>query len=121
MMRESPTRISACMILPSGPTARLVSSAPSAFLYQSIACAALSSVNCGVTVWCPSGIAFFALAMFFLLHCTRSPPFCGGGDRAATRFERLNRVIYTADVHEKGSVHDRPGEPFVARGCAIRA
>ena len=63
MMSESPMRISACMIFPSGPTARATSSAPSAFLYQSMACAALSRVSCGVTVWCPSGTAFFAFAM----------------------------------------------------------
>ena len=71
MMRESPMRNSACMILPSGPTARDTSSAPSAFLYQSIACAALSRVSCGVTVWCPSGTAFFAFAIstsFITIH-----------------------------------------------------
>jgi len=51
------------MTFPSGPTARDISSAPKAFLYQSMACAALSSVSCGVTVWNHSGIAFFAFAM----------------------------------------------------------
>src|SRR5206468_3829761 len=69
MMNESPMRISACMILPSGPTARATSSAPRAFLYQSIAFAALSSISCGVTVWCPSGIGFFAFAITDLLSC----------------------------------------------------
>jgi hypothetical protein len=37
MTSESPIFSSACMIFPSGPTARDRSSAPSAFLYQSIA------------------------------------------------------------------------------------
>ena len=50
MMRELPIVSSACMILPSGPMLRLTSSAPSAFLYQSIVLAASSNVNCGVIV-----------------------------------------------------------------------
>ena len=50
-----------------GPTARDTSSAPSAFLYHSIACAALSRVSCGVTVWYPSGTAFFAFVPSRLL------------------------------------------------------
>src|SRR6185295_11865922 len=62
-----PIRISACRILPSGPTARATSSAPRPFLYQSIACAALSHASCGVTVWCPGGTGLFALAMVKLL------------------------------------------------------
>ncbi len=65
-------RSSACMIFPSGPTARPFSSAPSACLYQSIAAAALSSVSCGVTVWNPGGIGLFALAMDNLLHSPRN-------------------------------------------------
>src|SRR4051794_25870279 len=63
MMRELPICSSACIILPSGPAARDVSSAPSAFLYQSIASAALSNVSCGVIVWSPWGTALFAFAM----------------------------------------------------------
>src|SRR5439155_10875735 len=74
--RESPMRTSACRIFPSGPAARDTSSAPRAFLYHSIACAALSRVSCGVTVWYPSGTAFFAFVISTsfgskprVLHC----------------------------------------------------
>src|SRR5438132_2025051 len=74
MMRESPIRTSACMIFPSGPVARATSSAPSAFLYQSIACAALSSVSCGVTVWYPSGTALFAVAIATSFDCGHEAP-----------------------------------------------
>ena len=50
MMTEFPIRISAWMTLSSGPRARVTSSAPSAFLYHSIARAAFCIVSCGVTV-----------------------------------------------------------------------
>ena len=50
MIGESPMRTSACRIFPSGPTAREISSAPSAFLYHAIDCTALSSESVGVTV-----------------------------------------------------------------------
>ena len=63
MKRESPIFSSACMILPSGPALRLTSSAPNAFLYQSIVCAALSRISCGVIVWNPSGTGFAAFAI----------------------------------------------------------
>src|SRR5438552_13641452 len=63
MAREFPILISACMSLPPGPTLRLIASAPSAFLYQSIVCAALSRVSCVVIVWYPSGTGFAAFAI----------------------------------------------------------
>src|SRR6266852_6248031 len=60
---ESPILISACMILPSGPTARESSSAPSAFLYHAIASLAGLTTKLGVMVRSPSGMGRFALAM----------------------------------------------------------
>src|SRR5690242_9895314 len=63
MIRELPIWISAWMIFPSGPADDDFSSAPSAFLYHSIACAVLSRMRCGVTVWKPSGTGLFALAI----------------------------------------------------------
>src|SRR5215470_9553481 len=44
--------------------ARDTSTAPKAFLYHSSVLAALSIDSTGVTVWCPSGTACFALVTF---------------------------------------------------------
>ncbi len=98
MIRESPMRISACMIFPSGPTAREISSAPSAFLYHSSASTARSSVSCGVTVWWPSGTACLAFDMSNLLHQTSLAFSC---DADATR----KLIKFTASLsHNFGCV-----------------
>ncbi|MEA2701032.1 MAG: hypothetical protein QOI66_5303 [Myxococcales bacterium] len=63
MMGAPATRISACMILPSGPGLTATTWAPNAVWYQSMAFAAWSSVSMGVTAVNPSGTDLFALAM----------------------------------------------------------
>src|SRR5947199_4937402 len=121
MIREFPICSSACMIFPSGLTARDFSSAPRLFLYQSIACAALSKMSCGVTVWNPSGTGLFAFAIVppyppILSLSERRPvtgKLIGEGGRAGCRRERsqgvrLLRVVEEAALvqfrHERGIV-----------------
>ncbi len=67
------------MTFPSGPSARDFSSAPRLFLYQSIACAELSKMRCGVTMWNPSGTGLFAFAMALSFRHAINRALCGRG------------------------------------------
>src|SRR5215471_13232150 len=99
------------MSLPSGPGLRLISSAPNAFLYQSIVCAARSSVICGVMVRKPFGTGLAALAMWNLSFC---------GQRITIKDPRDRFLRNIAHGDNAPELHQDDGAGGRGDGCDTR-
>src|SRR5579872_4385645 len=102
------------MTLPSGDSARLFSSAPSAFLYQSMAFAESSKMRCGVTVWKPSGIGLLAFVMACSFGATEATD-CAAAEGSMQADRALGRVIISCST-ARHLRHTSPSSRGLGRG-----
>src|SRR5688572_15006925 len=105
-------RMHACIRRPSGPGMRISSTAPKAFLYQSIACAAPATTRWGVTAVRPSGMAFTLLIWVSSkrvgLLAAVQRPVLGLRPRWQHEFQVLEHPVHEARAQGQASrLHDR--------------